>query len=204
MRAFLDDFVSGFRKDPRMADLRQLAKARKWNFTSRRNLEKEHPDLQQFSLFDGRRGKRLVGIIRIKDKRLIGKFRIYDYVYFSNFGKRITTVFEFDCPKYRLSGFAVGPKKSFSSFRKKDLIPDLFFATTPEFTKNYQISAENPDETKIDLNIHFLDYIGDEPGWTYEGKGQLLIGYQAGNSLEPQEIIPELKRFVKICEQLVP
>ena len=204
MRAFLDDFLSGFGNDPRIAELRQLAKAKKWHFTTRRKLDKESPDLQEFSLFNGKRGKRLVGIIRVKDKRLIGQFRIYDYVYFSDFGKRTTTVFEYDCPRYRLSSFAIGPKKSFKSFRRKNLVPDFFFATTPEFTKHYQITAANLEEVKIDLNIHFLDHIGDEPGWTYEGKDQLLIGYQSGNSLEPQEILPALKKFSKICEQLIP
>ena len=204
MRAFLDDFLSGFRNDPRLTDLRQLAKARKWNFTARRKYEKESAQLEHFNLFSGKRGKRLTGIIKVRDKRLIGQFRIYDYVYFSDFGKRTTTVLEFNCPKYRLSGFSVEPKKSFTSFRKRNQMPDLFFATTPEFTKNYQITAARPEEIKIDLNVHFLDFIGDVPGWTYEGKDQVLVGYQAGNTLESNEILSELRRFSQICEQLIP
>ena len=103
MRAFLDDFFGGFRNNPRITEQKQLAKGRKWRFVSRSKMTKEPENLLQLNLFKGRRAKRMMAIIKIKDKRLIGSFRIYDFVYFSDFGKRTTTVLEFNCPKFKLS-----------------------------------------------------------------------------------------------------
>ena len=203
MRAFLDDLISSFNTNPRIVEQRQLAKRNRWLFAARRKLETEPEGLKQFRLFQGTRGKRLMAVMVMRSFKLKGVFRVYDYRYFSDFGTRTTTVFEYQNPRLKLSSFSISPKPALSSFKELFVVPELLFATTPDFNKSYQINAANAKATKKDLNEDFLDLIGDEAGWTFEGKGNYLIAYQLHKRVETADIEANLSRFGYICDRLM-
>ncbi len=156
--------------------------------------------MSRFELFGGQKDKRLTAVLSFESPGIKGKFRVYDYVNYSQVNmKKITTVFEYSNPKKRFSQFSITPKGSFSRFRELFIVPEMLFATTPEFNRRYEINAEDREMIKIDLNEYFLDYVGDEPNWTYEGYHHYIIGYQPGKVIPVSSIEQEIERFVKMC-----
>ena len=200
MKAFINDIIHTFKPGPRVLSLQKLAKSNHWHFDARRKLNREPDHLLQFELFKGSRGKRLVGVMNFKTSATKGNFRIYDYVYFGDLSTKSTTVLEYTDSRLKLSPFNIRPKGSLSGVKEMFISSSkLILPTTPEFNQHYVINAQNHQAIKLDLNLNFLDEIGDVPDWTYEGQQDYLIAYQFGKLLPPSVIESELKRFIKMC-----
>ncbi|MEL6866958.1 MAG: hypothetical protein AAFP19_21210 [Bacteroidota bacterium] len=203
MNAFLDDLVSRFWTNPRILAYRQLAIQQQWRMKARRKFDKDPVVLMDFELFKGNRGKRMAPILIIPAPQLKGNFRIYDFHYFSDLGKKSTTVFEFHRQDFNLPYFRIFPKGMFSSVKELFVSTQLLFATTPEFNQQYEILAPNASAIKQSLNEDFLDLVGDEAGWTHEGKAEVLIAYQDQKTFEVAAIKDTLIQFEKRCERLI-
>lgn len=203
MKAFIDDFISNFKTDPRVSKQKLLARQNKWRFSSRRRYEKDVIALHDFQLFTGKAGKRLASIIQAKSDTVKGTFRIFDYIYFGEFGTKNTTVFEYTNSSMDLSSFIIQPKGTFSYLKGFFASPELLFATTPEFNKFYEISAMDKLAIRKDLNEDFLDELGDEGGWVFEGENNCFISYKYGQEITSSKITKDFKRFAFLCERLL-
>ncbi|MEO1628107.1 MAG: hypothetical protein AAFV25_23360 [Bacteroidota bacterium] len=201
----IDDWLSRFISDPQVASRKQIARSMQARFKARKKFDNENAILRSCELFVGKKGKRLVSVIQppstVAPKV---RFRIYDYLYYGDLGKKQTTVLEFFKGDIDLSPFIIRPRKFVDAVR--DIFvqpPSRLFATTPEFDDHYQLEAIAPEEIKFDLNEDFLDDIGDVPDWTYEGKANFLIAYQPGKRLSDADVLREWPRFELICEKLI-
>ena len=203
MKAFIDDFISNFKTDPRIEKQRLLARQNKWRFSSRRRYDKDVIALHDFQLFTGKADKRLTSIIQAKSDKIKGTFRIFDYIYFGEFGNTKTTVFEYTNTSIDLSSFIIQPKGTFSYLKGFFTSPELLFATTPEFNKFYEINAMDKLAIRKDLNEDFLDELGDEGGWVFEGENNCFISYKYGQEITSSKITKDFKRFTFLCERLL-
>ena len=182
---------------------KKLARANQWGFAARERFDGDSIALLPFEIFKGKRGKRRIATLKISSPRLKGHFRIYDYLYFGDFGEKATTVLEYYDPKLSLSPFSIRPKGTFTSVKEMFITPEMLFATTPEFNERYQIVTNNRKGIKLDLNEEFLDEVGDVPGWVYEGNSNFLIAYQLRKRI-PATVVPsEYLRFEQMCERLL-
>lgn len=203
MQAYIDDFISNFRTNPRVSKQKLLARQNKWRFTTRRRYDKDIIALHDFQLFTGKAGKRLLSIIQVKSDKLKGNFRIFDYIYYSDFGTKNTTVFEYTNSSMDLSSFIIQPKGTFSYLKGFFASPKLLFATTPAFNKFYEISAMDKLAIRKDLNEDFLDELGDEGGWVFEGENNCFISYKYGQEISTSKIKKDFLRFTSLCERLL-
>ncbi|MEM9921666.1 MAG: hypothetical protein AAF990_26420 [Bacteroidota bacterium] len=199
----MDDIISSFRTDPRAVAQRRLARSYAWKFTARQKMDRQVAVLFEFDLFKGKRGKRLLAVVEGTSKQVAGRFRIYDYHYFGDLGKTSTSVLEYCNPELHLSPFGIWPKGLLNTFKEFFISPELLFATTPEFDERYRIDAEDSAAIKLDLNEDFLDEVGDEAGWIYEGRKDCLIAYQPGKLFPIDHTAPLFERFERMCERLV-
>jgi hypothetical protein len=223
MRGVIDDIISLFFPSARISAFRSLAKKYGWGFKSRISFKSDPISRYPFNLFQGKKDKRLIGVIVPNNKR-VGQYRIYDYNYFGDFGRRTSTVFEFvkgrSGPERRpanekdirqrikesldLPAFSIQPKGGFRSIKKiffkkiEPLIP-----TTPEFREHYTIATHEPMDLRLALPAEFLDEIGDHPGWTFEGREEVLIAYQLGEQMKPEQVEENFAFFEQLCRYLV-
>jgi len=203
MRAFVSDIISAFKKDPRVIEQRKLAGLNQWGFAARERFDGDSIALLPFEIFKGKRDKRRIATLKISSPRLNGRFRIYDYLYFGDFGEKATTVLEYYDPKLRLTPFSIRPKSTLASVKEIFVSPEMLFATTPEFNERYQIVTDDREGIKLDLNEEFLDEVGDVPGWIYEGNSNFFIAYQLRKRIPATLISAEYQRFEEMCERLL-
>jgi hypothetical protein len=202
MKAVFEDFISIFRKDSRLKELSKIANLQNWKFTSR---TKPIGTLfqEELDLFKNKSAQRCIGVLAFNTKSISGSFRIYD-LHIYNLHRTIkTTVFEYHNSDMQLSPFMILPKNKFSAFKELFVNRDFYFATSPEFDRNYVIKSFFSLQIKQELNEDFLDLIGDEAGWTLEGSGAYLIAYKKKLLLPIEELPSQIVRFVKICNGLI-
>lgn len=217
MRGVIDDIIGLFFPSARISTLRTLAKHYGWRFKARINFAADPIARYPFQLFQGKKDKRLIGVIMPTNK-MVGQYRIYDYNYFGDFGRNAATVFEFRngaAPSRRkkanpkntdldLPIFSIQPKGKFSSLKEifferiEPIIP-----TTPEFRMHYTIATNDPAELRQALSPDFLDDIGEAPGWNIEGRDETIIAYQIGQKMTAAEIEKNFAFFEKLCRNLV-
>ncbi len=203
MKAFFEDLASQLFPDPRIKAQRNLARRNNWSFKHKSRMEEEAPELERFELFQGRRDKRIKAIMGMRSAKVLGRFRIYDFLYYGDLGKTQTTVFEFVFPSLDLFPFVIRPKSTMSAIKDFFVSEDSPFATTPEFQERYQITTENWSELKFDLNEDFLDCVGDVKGWTFEGDEEFLIAYQYGKTISTVDVNLQYQQFESTCERLI-
>jgi len=202
MKAIFDDILQKFFPSPRLDALRPPALANRWAFTRRTRLDLAPSALKHLPLFRGQGEKRLMGILQTQSEMVAGTFRMYDYLYFGSHGKKTTTVLEYHSTNLNLSPFQIRPKGTFDSVKAFFRITEPLFATATLFNQHYQLSTEDVESTKIDLNEFFLDQIGEEEGWMYEGNDDYLIAFKQGQKLEVSDLNWRLENFERICERL--
>ncbi len=203
MKAFFDDILSLVKSDPRQIALRTLAYSRGWRFSRRSRLERQALELSKFELFKGKRGKRCLSMMQMGSRRIEGVFSVYDYVYYGDLKSSATTVYQFQHPTLEMALFSIRPKGFLSAVKELFVSPERLFATTPEFDKRYELSTADREALKEQLNEEFLDYVGDQEGWTFEGYGGVLVAYRYGVQIAVENIAEELEHFEKLCERLV-
>ena len=203
MKAFLDDIIQSFQPDPRVAAFRKLSKEYGLNYSGRQRWSRQHPDLEAFSLFGGKQGKRISAMLSLESDEAQGRFRIYDYNYFGHIGKKTTTVIEYYRARLGLTPFKIYPRGKFSSIKSIFMSEERLFATTPDFDERYYIETKSPEEIKYQLNEGFLDLLGDEPGWTVEGAGDYVIFYQHQQTLPVSDLIDSYSWVEQMCERLI-
>ena len=203
MRAFVSDIISAFKKDPRVIEQKKLAAMNQWGFAARERFDGDSIAMLPFEVFKGKRDKRRIATLTITSPRLKGKFRIYDYIYFGDFGEKATTILEYYDPKLKLTPFSIRPKSKLASVKEIFITPEMLFATTPEFNERYEIITNDQEAIKLDLNEEFLDEVGDVPGWVYEGNANFLITYQQGKRIPSTSITAEYEHFEQTAERLI-
>lgn len=202
MRAIIDDIASIFRSDPWTEWRREYAGNSGWAFEQRRRFGRDLADYTGFSLFQGKMRFRRLGVM----ERTLqgGEIRIYDLVRYTDFKKREVTVFEFRHPNVEFPPFTIHPKGTWGKLKGIFIVDDLMMPTTPDFNAHYTINTNDPKDLREDLNIEFLDLVGDEAGWTYEGRGPLMIAYRPGTVLPPDRLPFQIDRFHEMCRLLLP
>lgn len=203
MRAFIDDIGSIFFPAPRVAAMQSLAKQKNWRFSSRQRLDQTSEIVQHFSLLKGKRDKRLLSVITPVSSLVKGQFRIYDYVYFGDYGKKMTTVLEYHNTALDLPAFSIRPKGVLQTFKEVFVASDVLFEQKTAFNKYYQIRTDDREHLADELNEDFLDLLGRESGWSYEGHGDFLVAYQPNKQLATYHLAAHFSHFENCCERLI-
>ncbi|HLF65173.1 MAG TPA: hypothetical protein VI603_15520 [Saprospiraceae bacterium] len=202
MEEVLDDFISSFWQNDRYKELERLAEEYGWEFTPRARFSEQATALKGFSLFKGKRGKRITGILSAPVKGIPCHVRIYDYVYYSDGGKKKTTVIELTCEQIYLSRFHIKPKKGITNIfnlgnRKKGS------TGLEKFSAHYHIDAADPESTDIQIPDSALGLIANNKDVSLEGEGHLLLYYSNRKLIPAHELLSDYEKAVEIMDRLL-
>lgn len=197
MEEAFDDFIDKFWKNDRVVELRQLAEEHRWEFTSRERFAEQPTELKRFKLFKGKRGKRITGIISTRHQQLKCDVRIYDYVYYSDGGKKRTSVVECSSPSFNIVPFRIYPKTRLAnlfSFGTKTGL-DKFFA---------EYDIEGPDPALLSrLPDSALCLVAEHPGLTVEADGDMFLYYYLKKRTPVQDLLDEYRSAVEILDKVL-
>lgn len=203
MRALIDDYKFLFTSDKRLRQRRKIAKDRRWKYISRRKFRSDPIALFDFELYNGTSEKRLKSIIYIPLSKKGASMRVYDYAYFGDLRQRTTTVFEYYDGTINLPHFTIHPKGTSDTFKKIFGEEAMVIRTaTPDFLNNYNITTAHDFKLKETITEEFLDEIGDNPGWNFEGISNCIISYKRNQIVENNVLVDQIISFVRIVEGL--
>lgn len=191
MEGFFDDLIDSFRKNGRVEEMRQIAHANKFEFKDRENFAKQDYLLKSFSIFNGKKDKRLKGIMMKEELAFNADIRVYDYWYFGDFKKRKTTVFEVRCAEFDFPKFEMKTKGLLDKMSELVLSKNKAFPRATDFHGSYEVITEDPSRLEAELNLQSLDFILNKKDMLVEGDGDYLLVYFLYKQIPAREIMEE-------------
>ena len=188
MKGFFDDIIDLVRKNGRVEELKQVAKVNGFKFKNKESWASQDYLLKSFSIFKGKKDKRMKGILRKEILPLEAQIRIYDYIYFGDLKTKKTTVFEIECKDLQLPRFEIHPKGFFKKVSEFFVDSDKPYAKDSEFHGKFEIQTKSSQAFEDALNVHFLDFILEKKLISAEGKGDYLILF-ADNKLTTERCL---------------
>ena len=191
MEGFFDDLIDSFKKNGRVEEMRQIARANKFRFKDREKFAQQDYLLKSFSIFKGKKDKRLKGIMMKEELAFNADIRMYDYWYFGDFKKRKTTIFEIKCAEFDFPKFEIRAKGLFNKMSELVLSKDKAFPDATDFHTTYEIVTEDPEALEAELNLQSLNFILDKKDMLVEGDGDYLLVYFLYKQIPAREIMEE-------------
>ncbi|MFK7772834.1 MAG: hypothetical protein AB8F94_11865 [Saprospiraceae bacterium] len=191
MEGFFDDLIDSFKKNGRVEEMRQIARANKFRFKDREKFANQDYLLKSFTIFKGKKDKRLKGIMMKEELAFNADTRVYDYWYFGDFKKRKTTIFEIKCAEFDFPKFEIRTKGLLNKMSEFVLSKDKTFPDATEFHASYEIVTEDPDRLEAELNLQSLNFILDKKNMFVEGDGDYLLVYFLYEQIPAREIMEE-------------
>jgi len=191
MDGFFDDLIDSFKKNGRVEEMRQIARANKFRFKNREKFAQQDYLLKSFSLFKGKKDKRLKGILMKEELAFNADIRVYDYWYFGDFKKRKTTVFEVKCAEFDFPNFEIRTKGILNKMSELVLTKDKVFPNATDFHNAYEIVTDDSEGLEAELNLQSLDFILDKKDMQVEGDGDYLLVYFLYKQIPAREIMEE-------------
>ncbi|MFK8007753.1 MAG: hypothetical protein AB8H03_15350 [Saprospiraceae bacterium] len=200
MEGFFDDLVDRFKKNGRIEEMRQIAHANNFKFKNRDNFANQDYLLKSFSIFNGKKDKRLKGIMMKEELAFNADLRVYDYWYFGDFKKRKTTIFEIKCAEFDFPKFEIRTKGLLNKMSELVLSKDKVFPDATEFHTTYEIVTDTPEELETELNLQSLDFILDKKNMFVEGDGDYLLVYFLYSQIPAREIMEEYEDVLEFVD----
>jgi hypothetical protein len=200
MEGFFDDLIDSFKKNGRVEEMRQIAHANKFRFKDREKFAQQDYLLKSFTIFNGKKDKRLKGIMMKEELAFNADIRIYDYWYFGDFKKRKTTVFEIKCAEFDFPKFEIRTKGLFNKMSDLVLSKEKAFPNATDFHTAYEIVTEDSEALEIELNLQSLNFILDKKDMLVEGDGDYLLVYFLYKQIPAREIMEEYEDVLDFVE----
>jgi len=200
MEGFFDDLIDSFKKNGRVEEMRQIARANSFKFKNRENFASQDYLLKPFSIFNGKKDKRLKGIMMKEELAFNADLRVYDYWYFGDFKKRKTTIFEIKCAEFDFPKFEIRTKSILNKMSELVLSKDKAFPNATEFHATYEILTDDPDALETELNLQSLNFILGKKNMLVEGEGDYLLVYFLYEQIPAREIMEEYDDVLDFVE----
>ncbi len=191
MEGFFDDLIDSFKKNGRVEEMRQIARANNFRFKDRERFANQDYLLKSFTIFKGKKDKRLKGVMMKEELAFNADLRVYDYWYFGDFKKRKTTVFELKCAEFDFPKFEIRTKGLFNKMSELVLSKDKVFPGATDFHATYEIITDDSEGLETELNLQSLDFILDKKNMLVEGDGDYLLIYFLYKQIPAREIMEE-------------
>ncbi|NND31072.1 MAG: hypothetical protein HKN76_00685 [Saprospiraceae bacterium] len=196
----LDDIIDRFWKDGRIKELEELARTEGYHFSMRDRLDLQTYKIKNFRLFQGRKAKRLRGILsRTIDSIQV---RIYDYVYYAESHKKKTTVFELFDDQLELLPFIIRPKRSIQWLKEVFHRNTSFFPQASAFHAYYEIDTQHQRNIDAQFTEDFIDLISSIKHVSVEGQGAYLLVYFRNTIVPAYEIGVKLDLTLQLLDSL--
>ena len=200
MEGFFDDLIDSFKKNGRVEEMRQIAHANKFRFKDREKFAQQDYLLKSFTIFNGKKDKRLKGVMMKEELAFNADIRVYDYWYFGDFKKRKTTVFEIKCAEFDFPKFEIRTKGLLNKMSEFVLSKDKTFPRATDFHASYEIVTNDPDGLEAELNLQSLDFILNKKSMFVEGHGKYMLVYFLYKQIPAREIMEEYENVLDFVD----
>ena len=201
MEEYIDDFIDKFRSDDRILELTNFAAKYNLNFIKRDRFGNQDFHIKGFKIFQGKRGKRLRGIIMDPEPTLPCRGRIYDYHYYSDGGKKKTTIIEIESNQLNLPGFRIRPTP-FGLKVRKMFVPVRPAVKHPYFNQHYIIECDDTQWVRDSITEEHLDLISSREKITVEGNKNFLLVYYRHKRINIDRLIYDYEFALEFFELL--
>lgn len=142
--------------------------------------------LEDMPLFGQGRGRTTSNVLRDGNG-----ITVFDYSYTVGGGRNSST-YQQTVAAVRVGGeiprFRLSPETVLHRIGHKLGMQDIDFATHPEFSKNYQLSADDEAAIREWFSAAVLDHFNAESGWTVEGAGPWILAYRTAERVAPTDL----------------
>lgn len=203
MEAFLDDLIDNFRRPERVTEFTQLARQYEFGFKVKEKFVNQPYFLKGFDIFKGKKPKRLKAILHKKEPSFSGSIRIYDYVYFGEFKKRTTTIFEIKSSEFDFNKFEIRPKGTLNQLQEFFIDKVRPFPEKKEFHSKYEVKTEDSITFEAEVGSRFLEDIARKKGLHLEADADYLLVYYRNNKIPSKEIMVEYDFVLDMIEHIL-
>ncbi len=197
---FIDDIKDIIKRDARTESLRHIARSNGFSFKFKETFAKQDYMLKEFSIFKGKKDKRLKGVMRKKEASLDATVRVYDYWYFGDFKKRKTTVFEIFAKDLDLPRFEIRPKGLLKQVTNMFWDNEKPYPGISEFHSKYEIVSIDADVFEREVSPKALEFLVDRKNISLEGEGDYLLVYSTYELVPGKELMTEYDDVVDLVE----
>jgi len=203
MKGFFDDVIDLVRRNPRVEDLRQVARQHNFSFKSKESWAKQNLTLKAFSIFKGKKDKRIKGVLRKVILANEVEIRIFDYIYFGEMKNWKTTIYEIECQNFDFPKFLIYPKGFLKKVKDIFLTTDKPFPDASVFHSKFEVSTADHNEFEDELNSSFLNFLIDKKDFTAEGDGDTLLLYQENKLTKAEYIFEEYEDILDMIDGIL-
>ncbi len=203
MEAFIDDLIDNFRRPERVTEFIQLAKQFEFGFKVKEKFVDQPYFLKGFDIFKGKKSKRLKAILRKNETSFNGVVRIYDYVYYGELKKRITTIFEIRSNEFDFNKFEIRPKGTLNQLQEFFIDKVRPFPEKKEFHSKYEVKTEDSITFEAEVGSRFLEDIARKKGLYLEADADYLLVYYRHQKIPSKEIMVEYDFVLDMIEHIL-
>jgi hypothetical protein len=192
----IKDIVFG---NQRLNQIKDFGQQHHFGYSRRVSMNDLPAVFESVEFFKGERKKSIKGFLYRSelDERAIGY--IYDYLYYSEFGRKTTTVFHFKIEKLNLPYFIVKPR---SGLHK---ISSIFNSTEwneldKNFDNQFTVASDNMNFMRMNLTIQFAEILLRHKTFAVEGLGDHLFVYDKNNTIDIDKFIPIYKDGLELLD----
>ena len=203
MEAFIDDLIDNFRRPERVAEFSQLARQYQFGFIAKEKFVNQPYFLKGFDIFSGKKSKRLKAILHKEESAFTGKVRIYDYVYYGEFKKRTTTIFEVKSSEFDFEKFEIRPKGALNQLQEFFIDKEKPFPEIKEFHSKYEVKTKDSITFESQVGSRFLEDVSQKKGLSIEADADYLLVYYKNQKIPSKEIMYEYDFLLDVIEHIL-
>ena len=200
LEGFIDDVKDMIQRNGRIEEMRQIAKSNGFRFKSRDTFANQDYYVKDFSIFKGKKDKRIKGIMLKRDNALNLDIRVYDYWYFGDFKKRKTTVFEIFGKALDFPRFEIRPKGILSQVTDVFWSKEKPYPNQKDFHAKYEVESMNAAEFETEMSPKVLDHLMQRKNISVEGEGDYLLVYSTYEVVPAKYLMEEYLYVIDLLE----
>ena len=177
LEGFIDDIKDIIQRNGRVEEMRQIARANGFRFRSRESFANQDYLLKEFSIFKGKKDKRIKGIMMKNEPSMQINIRIYDYWYFGDFKKRKTTIFEVFGKALDFPRFEIRPKGILNQVTEIFWAKEKPYPNQKDFHAKYEVLSMDAKLFETEMSPKVLEHLMDRKNISIEGEGDYLLVY---------------------------
>ena len=182
---FFEDIGDIIFGNKRLEAYQHFAKTKQFRYKRKHNPELLSDDVKTMDLYlqGKKKRKSIKGLVYKRDNKLNILSKIFDFIHYTNSGKKTTTVFSFDCEDMDIPYFIISPRGSFS--RLSNLFTSNEWSdVNQDFANQFTVETDDINELQMILTFQFAEVMLDLGDFTVEGHGNFIVLYNRNHTTD--------------------
>jgi len=200
IEGFFDDIKDIIQKNGRVEEMRQIASMNGFRFRSRETFARQDYLLKEFSIFKGKKDKRIKGIMMKKEPSFDINIRVYDYWYFGDFKKRKTTVYEVFGKALDFPRLEIRPRGLLNQMTEFFWANEKPYPDQKDFHTKYEVLSMDAKLFEAEMSPRVLEHLMSRKNISVEGEGDYLLVYSTYEITPAKYLMEEYDYVLDLVE----